>query len=201
MSQSIDLQKAAQISVTQSYLLSLRSDPSYPRLPKNPTRAQKRQYDEAVTKFISVESRVRGLLRALKKPETQENIEEVREAFQFADTRSSHKDKVLESEFAKEGKTPTEEDYRQRRENTVAKDFKTVVTGGAVEHYCGSCNKTTAVMLKCGRCKEVFYCDRNCQRAHWPTHKSVCVVKSSTEDSDGTKDTASTKPERKEVCD
>eukprot|EP00629_Pelagomonadales_sp_RCC1024_P003650 CAMPEP_0119297042 /NCGR_PEP_ID=MMETSP1329-20130426/50877_1 /TAXON_ID=114041 /ORGANISM="Genus nov. species nov., Strain RCC1024" /LENGTH=261 /DNA_ID=CAMNT_0007297983 /DNA_START=179 /DNA_END=960 /DNA_ORIENTATION=+ len=28
----------------------------------------------------------------------------------------------------------------------------------------------------CGRCGEVRYCNRECQRAHWKMHKKVCVV-------------------------
>jgi len=29
---------------------------------------------------------------------------------------------------------------------------------------------------KCGRCKTARYCDKNCQRDHWPYHKQFCDV-------------------------
>ena len=37
---------------------------------------------------------------------------------------------------------------------------------------CANCGSTGA--LRCGSCKAVRYCDRSCQRAHWPTHKREC---------------------------
>ena len=35
---------------------------------------------------------------------------------------------------------------------------------------CGEC----APPKKCSRCKSVQYCDQNCQKLHWFTHKKVC---------------------------
>jgi hypothetical protein len=29
-------------------------------------------------------------------------------------------------------------------------------------------------LLRCGSCKEVYYCDPECQRAAWPGHKEEC---------------------------
>ncbi len=41
-------------------------------------------------------------------------------------------------------------------------------------HYrCAFCYKMLKA-LRCGRCKAVYYCDRECQRNHWPTHKLTC---------------------------
>eukprot|EP01084_Bolivina_argentea_P145580 255139_1 len=40
--------------------------------------------------------------------------------------------------------------------------------------YCGKCNKT----LRCTGCNMVYYCNQQCQRKHWNTHKSVCKYKS-----------------------
>jgi hypothetical protein len=39
---------------------------------------------------------------------------------------------------------------------------------------CDHCKKTPKDLMKCGRCKQVFYCDRDCQKAQWSTHKQVC---------------------------
>ena len=38
---------------------------------------------------------------------------------------------------------------------------------------CIMCGKPDAKSA-CGRCKTVRYCGAQCQRAHWPTHKSEC---------------------------
>ena len=39
---------------------------------------------------------------------------------------------------------------------------------------CGSCGRVSAGLKKCARCNRVSYCDRNCQRADWPRHRSTC---------------------------
>lgn len=39
---------------------------------------------------------------------------------------------------------------------------------------CGACCKTDVAMSLCGACKEVAYCGRACQRAHWNVHKVTC---------------------------
>uniref|UniRef100_A0A6E8VKF3 MYND-type domain-containing protein n=1 Tax=Anopheles coluzzii TaxID=1518534 RepID=A0A6E8VKF3_ANOCL len=39
--------------------------------------------------------------------------------------------------------------------------------------YCSSCGEEKPDK-KCSKCKEVQYCDRECQRLHWFTHKKVC---------------------------
>ena len=38
---------------------------------------------------------------------------------------------------------------------------------------CGRCGKAGAV-LKCGKCKAVHYCNRECQVGHWNLHKQHC---------------------------
>ncbi|KAJ7491459.1 hypothetical protein B0H11DRAFT_2009139 [Mycena galericulata] len=40
---------------------------------------------------------------------------------------------------------------------------------------CGNCSKASASQ-KCGRCKMMTYCNRECQAAHWATHKKHCKV-------------------------
>lgn len=38
---------------------------------------------------------------------------------------------------------------------------------------CDHCGKSDN-LFKCSSCKLAQYCDRNCQRAHWATHKHLC---------------------------
>jgi len=40
---------------------------------------------------------------------------------------------------------------------------------------CGSCGKASESLKQCTRCRQVSYCNRNCQRADWPRHKSTCT--------------------------
>lgn len=40
---------------------------------------------------------------------------------------------------------------------------------------CSECSKESS--LKCGACKEEWYCSKECQRSNWTFHKSVCKQK------------------------
>ncbi|RPA81098.1 hypothetical protein BJ508DRAFT_362114 [Ascobolus immersus RN42] len=44
---------------------------------------------------------------------------------------------------------------------------------------CGACGKPEVVaepeLMKCGRCKGIWYCGKECQKGHWKVHKKVCV--------------------------
>eukprot|EP01112_Ceratiomyxa_fruticulosa_P017189 TRINITY_DN5306_c0_g1_i1.p1 TRINITY_DN5306_c0_g1~~TRINITY_DN5306_c0_g1_i1.p1 ORF type:complete len:441 (+),score=73.80 TRINITY_DN5306_c0_g1_i1:204-1526(+) len=46
-------------------------------------------------------------------------------------------------------------------------------SGNASEARCANCGVTTS-LSRCGRCKKVFYCGRDCQRNDWKNHKSNC---------------------------
>lgn len=39
--------------------------------------------------------------------------------------------------------------------------------------FCSSCGEEKPDK-KCSKCKEVQYCDRECQRLHWFMHKKAC---------------------------
>ncbi|KAL5012985.1 hypothetical protein ScPMuIL_011536 [Solemya velum] len=39
---------------------------------------------------------------------------------------------------------------------------------------CKSCGGNAAVMKRCTRCRLVYYCSRECQIKHWPTHSQEC---------------------------
>lgn len=38
---------------------------------------------------------------------------------------------------------------------------------------CSNCQKNNCVNV-CSKCKRAYYCDENCQKAHWDYHKLVC---------------------------
>ncbi|KAF2276278.1 uncharacterized protein EI97DRAFT_474255 [Westerdykella ornata] len=40
------------------------------------------------------------------------------------------------------------------------------------EHSCATCGKSAS--LQCGRCKNAWYCNRDCQRSDWKTHRKDC---------------------------
>jgi hypothetical protein len=45
---------------------------------------------------------------------------------------------------------------------------------------CGMCGVTkddSVKLLMCSSCRGVLYCSRECQKAHWPTHKQTCAPK------------------------
>jgi len=41
---------------------------------------------------------------------------------------------------------------------------------------CAQCNKQNCAK-KCGNCKQSYYCSIECQKRHWPTHKTDCAQK------------------------
>ena len=40
-------------------------------------------------------------------------------------------------------------------------------------HHCSSCDKEKCT-LTCSTCKNDYYCSKECQAKHWPTHKATC---------------------------
>lgn len=43
-----------------------------------------------------------------------------------------------------------------------------------VRYRCGHCDNLSPQMHKCSVCKIARYCNRECQRADWPKHKTLC---------------------------
>ena len=45
--------------------------------------------------------------------------------------------------------------------------------------FCAACGKDAkgGNLLRCSGCKKVQYCDRECQKADWPSHKGTCSYK------------------------
>lgn len=53
--------------------------------------------------------------------------------------------------------------------------LRVVAQGGRDERQCANCAKEDVVQLMaCGRCKTVKYCGRECQLAHFKSHKVAC---------------------------
>ncbi|KAK4960899.1 hypothetical protein LTR10_001388 [Elasticomyces elasticus] len=47
------------------------------------------------------------------------------------------------------------------------------ITG--VRQVCGICGKG-GILFKCGRCKHIYYCSKECQTEDWKFHKNLCKV-------------------------
>ena len=61
----------------------------------------------------------------------------------------------------------------------IAKDFPYwfLYTAACLkENKCSYCNCIKEGLLKCSRCHLVQYCDINCQKKHWKTHKPFCDI-------------------------
>lgn len=42
---------------------------------------------------------------------------------------------------------------------------------------CSFCGQRSPDLLRCNRCKEVYYCSKDCQRGHWRAgHREQCVA-------------------------
>ncbi|KAJ1479199.1 hypothetical protein T484DRAFT_1815136 [Baffinella frigidus] len=39
---------------------------------------------------------------------------------------------------------------------------------------CAACGRKEGALLRCARCKTVWYCGAGCQRASWGEHKKAC---------------------------
>lgn len=61
---------------------------------------------------------------------------------------------------------------------------------------CENCSKINNDLLRCSRCKIVYYCDQECQRANWPEHKKVCGKEAPA--TDANKENTKTKKEKEE---
>eukprot|EP01041_Mallomonas_annulata_P010011 gene10011-20834_t len=42
-----------------------------------------------------------------------------------------------------------------------------------IHSSCGHCKKSDGTLSKCGKCKQISYCGRECQVAHWKIHKKI----------------------------
>lgn len=76
-----------------------------------------------------------------------------------------------EAEDIKKGeKKKKQEKERQREKEQDKEKLK--------EKKCLFCDKQKEGLLVCSRCRAAWYCDRECQKAHWKIHKATCVSQS-----------------------
>jgi hypothetical protein len=49
-----------------------------------------------------------------------------------------------------------------------------------IKYFCMHCRKPDKIegrnLFKCGACKQVYYCSKECQRADWKNHKEACKM-------------------------
>ena len=48
---------------------------------------------------------------------------------------------------------------------------------------CGHCHKIQA-LYRCGGCRQIRYCDRECQQKHWREHQKDCNWRSNSHDNE-----------------
>ena len=46
------------------------------------------------------------------------------------------------------------------------------------EKFCFTCSKVNIHLLKCGNCKSIYYCSKECQKSNWTDHKKICKYES-----------------------
>ena len=52
--------------------------------------------------------------------------------------------------------------------------ISTSTPASSAQFKCAHCDTTSEKMQRCSRCQFAHYCNRECQRAHWPQHKLQC---------------------------
>ena len=61
--------------------------------------------------------------------------------------------------------------------------------------FCNCCQRPGEWKKKCGRCKEAYYCSRECQRWAWPVHKQHCYAPGAERPSATAEEARSEKPD------
>ncbi|KAK6995900.1 hypothetical protein R3P38DRAFT_3287893 [Favolaschia claudopus] len=61
----------------------------------------------------------------------------------------------------------------QKSLSTPAKELRQ--NRAASKEACGNCYRLGEKLSRCAKCKTVAYCSKECQRSHWPVHKTGCT--------------------------
>ncbi|KAJ7608567.1 hypothetical protein FB45DRAFT_806248 [Roridomyces roridus] len=58
---------------------------------------------------------------------------------------------------------------------SVASTSEEIRTGRqSLQTACTNCHKLKENVRRCAKCKEAWYCSKECQKQHWPAHKVFC---------------------------
>lgn len=49
-----------------------------------------------------------------------------------------------------------------------------IINGSVIDRVCGKCLKVDCKLSHCSKCRAVYYCSKECQKADWSRHKGVC---------------------------
>jgi hypothetical protein len=87
---------------------------------------------------------------------------------------AEHRKSIYESvTFDESGTGPTANLHSVENNRALAGKARGPSLGGL--HACGHCGKSDGNLVRCGNCKKVFYCSKDCQRTDWTSnHRSVC---------------------------
>lgn len=77
-------------------------------------------------------------------------------------------DNVRQKNYSKTFKKPSEVLFLQKIVLFVSVDNDYKLCSDKID------NPPQTTFKKCSRCKKVYYCSKECQKRHWPTHKLSC---------------------------
>ncbi|GIL93195.1 hypothetical protein Vretimale_8213 [Volvox reticuliferus] len=96
--------------------------------------------------------------------------ESVKEATQLAREQR-------QKQLAEYGSGATAEDEGRLPSVIIRSHWETLPPAAGPLRECTSCKKLFQTVMACGKCKQVWYCGRDCQMAHWRAgHRKECAL-------------------------
>ncbi|EGG21003.1 hypothetical protein DFA_00872 [Cavenderia fasciculata] len=94
---------------------------------------------------------------------------------EIIEEQEEDRDKLIDEEEDQSSSSTT---FDKQNGNSPTKKSTTTATpiGSSLDKRCQTCFKSTN-LKKCGRCKQVFYCSKECQIKNWAFHQSICILK------------------------
>ena len=65
--------------------------------------------------------------------------------------------------------------FKHDESNCKIISFYTKSEPKSILRVCSNCQKLDSDLKVCSRCRNSFYCDATCQKAHYPKHKPECL--------------------------